>query len=257
MLASIALMHSVQNVGLTARREPVTVRRSTQAFPPQLMNDLAHQHHWEHAHARFPQEPRVALAALVARPEARRMPNRPGSSPTFMTHGFPSWDKTFNDANEPSARQHVQRTIDDLGTLVDRPHVGPEARLRRGILFFHRADLDRSLRDVQDAAAAAGSDTFVEYLGHLYAGMIFEALGRSSEAADAYARAFQTISNARAAAVALSSRLFLDGRRTEAAALMERTFADAGPTDPWIAFSSGDYRFWPQYRTQLREAIGR
>ena len=252
MLASIAVSQSVQNIGVTARRPSVT---DAARGSPLDSIESAYQDHWQHAAARFPQEPRIALAALVARPEARRMPNRPGTNATFMAQGLGSFDREFVDRNEARARGYIAGTIRDLGTLVDVPGVGAEARLRRGILHFHRAELELSLKDVQQAAVSAGDDPFVGYLGELYTGLVFEALARPADAIDAYRRALEHVPGAKSAVVALSSSLFLAGRRNEAAALMERALAAGMRGDPWIEFSFGDYRFWPRYRAQLRLVV--
>jgi hypothetical protein len=210
--------------------------------------------HWRHATSRFPSEFRFELAKILVRPETRRMPNRPGTSATFMTQGLganidfdPPWKL------EPEAVKFVQRASIDLSALADAPGVGAEVRLRRGILQFHRANLAESLRDL--SASSDAPDPFVAYLANLYTGLAFDGLDRRSEAVDAYRAALQTIPNARSGVLALAADLFLLERRTEASALLETAFAAPAPIDPWRQFSLGDYRFWPAYLARLREAL--
>lgn len=210
--------------------------------------------HLEEAVLRFPEEPRFALAAVMAHPAPRARPNRPGISAIFMIDRSGYEDAAFVRKHEAEAASYVQTAIDGLSKLVGVPGVGAEAQVRRGIIWYHRANLAESLRDAQ-AGAASADDPEVAYMGHLYAGMTLDNLNRRAEAVDAYGAALRRVPNAHSGVMSLAADLLLLDQRSEAASLVERAFAAPGPADPWRTFSLGDYRLWPGYLARLREAV--
>lgn len=248
MLASIALIQSDQNrVGHTAK-ELLWLPSGPPRYA-ERMRDMDTQHR-RHVLLRFPDETRVALAEVLARPEARAMPNRPSTPAFFMSTAIGDDDHHY----EGMAADRVRETITRLSALVDLPAIGAEARLRRAIVRFHRAkgtDLTDSVLDAQRAAAQA-TDSHVEYLSHLYAGFVLDALNRRLDAIKEFRAATAVIPGAHSAALALATQLFLVGQRDEAAAVVERVFEEPEREDPWRTFSLGDWRFWPGYLGTLR-----
>jgi hypothetical protein len=265
LLASVALQQSVQNhyrvyteIRFSDNRTvnpEVPFRDVMPQYSLWMQNadlqewDLAH---WGHATSRFPDEPRFALAKILARPEVRRLPNRPGTAAMFMTQGFGSSEFDRLPELEKLAASVVRQTFVDLGRFLDRPGVSAEANLRRGILQFHQARLVDSLDSLRAATKEADRD--IAYLAHLYAGLALDGLNRRSEAVDAFEAALRVVPDARSAVVALAADLFQLDRRAEASARLAAAFARPAPDDPWRRFSLGDYRFWPDYLNRLREA---
>jgi tetratricopeptide (TPR) repeat protein len=236
LLASVALLHGVQNFGgggaLTNRGE--------------LFADSAHL---RHAIARFPDEARFPLAQVLTRPEARRMPNRPNTSAYSMLMGL-TWTEA---SRETQAAFLVKEAIDAFTKLLTNASISSEVRLRRGILQFHRGDLPASFLDMQ--AATTSDDPHVAHVAHLYLGRLLDSQGRRAEAILAYESALRIIPNATSAALALAANLFITGHHEEASTLLQATFRSTGSPDPWHELSSGDYRFWPGYLMQLRTSI--
>jgi tetratricopeptide (TPR) repeat protein len=185
------------------------------------------------------------------------MPNRPGVSAFFMTEGYGAdadQSHRIGDRWYDSIKL-VQQTFLDLGALVEDPQVGAEARLRRGILEFHRANPAESLDELRHATKT--SDPDLAYVAHVYTGLALDGLNRRTDAIDAFEAALRVVPHAPSAVMALAADLFLADRRAEASARLEEAFARPAPLDPWRRFSLGDYRFWPAYLIQLREALTR
>ena len=149
--------------------------------------------------------------------------------------------------------------IDAYEALFDDPAVGHEARLRAAYLRLRLGDPVAALAAFAEIAAAGGpADPFVPYLGHFFAGRAHERLGALADAETAYRRALDVLPGAQSAAVALSARLFQDGRVDEAYGVMERALAvSPQPDDPWRTYGYGDLRFWPALVARLRAQVTR
>jgi Ca-activated chloride channel family protein len=132
---------------------------------------------------------------------------------------------------------------------------GAEARAHVGLLKFHLNQLDQAIEDLR-AAAASTTDPFVQNLAWLVAGLAFEAQGRAAEATQAWRSAVAAVPAAKASATALAARLFLAGRRVEAAQIVGRAYrADPVVLDPWRRIAA-DIRFVPGYMAWLRASVG-
>jgi tetratricopeptide (TPR) repeat protein len=226
LLASVALIHGAQNFFLAGSNERPFFRT-----------------HWRHAQSRFPAEGRFRLAEMLTRPEARRMPNRAGTSAFSMTALMVE-----------GAGSRVREAIDGFTKLLNDPGIAPEVRLRRGILLFHRADLPGALTDVRFAIALS-SDPCIVFVAHVYEGLALDTLGRSTEAMAAYESALRVVPGARSAALLLAENLFTAGRHEQSAALLGKTLSVPASHDPWLELSAGDYRFWASNLQQLRETV--
>jgi len=106
-----------------------------------------------------------------------------------------------------------------------------------------RDDLTEALARVKDAPGLSLAPSTL-YLARLIEGRIEEALGRGSEATAAFRAATQTIPGADAAAFSLASRLYLEGDRIQADALVRQVFAARDVTDPWSFFLMPEYETW-------------
>lgn len=230
-LASVALIHGAQNYYSASSGDLLIVLE-----------------HLRHAQKAFPADGRFRLAELLMRPEARRMPNRPGTSAFSMTNG------DIENIKEPENTQRVQKAIEDYGKLIDGAGIAAEARLRRGILLFHRTDFVGAMSDLH-IAIESSQDPFITHTAHFYRALTLDAVGQRREAILALEEALRIVPHARSAAFLLAQDLFTSGRRAEAAELLQATLGSPALHDPWLELSAGDYRFWPDHLQQLRKEI--
>jgi tetratricopeptide (TPR) repeat protein len=260
MLASIALIHSVQNIDQTASFDDFKAREFLDNPSRNVMRVYAvpmrmqrlDAEHREHAKDRVPDEPRFRLADVLAHGTARRMPNRPGTTAYFMARGYGDEADSAH-ALEPTAKRFVQEAVAAFAPLVTMAPIAEESRLRRAILLFHIGDFQQSLRDLE--VAFKSDDTAVAYLAHLYAGLGLDQLNRREQAIAQFRAALVIVPNARSAAFAEAADLFLSGDRQGAARLVNTTLAVPPVSDPWRTFSLADYRFWPGYLQRLRATL--
>jgi hypothetical protein len=235
LLASVALLHGARDAVLLAGEQT----------DPQAYSST--HGHASHALRRFPDEPRFALAPVIVRREVNLVANRPGTPPRFLV---PQLARLPDFGLVDVSEKKLAATIGDLTRLAADPVVGPEARLRLGILLFHLDRLPES--DVNLQAASQSTDPFVMYLARLTTGLVLDASGHETEAGEALRAAVDAWPNAQSGVMALAARLFRSGAREEAAALMDRLAATSDASDPWREYSFGDLRFWPRYQAELR-----
>jgi hypothetical protein len=239
LLASVALLagaHDEEFLAAPARR-----RGGVQA-----------REHALHAAWRFPDEPRFPLALVTAPHEVNVLSYRPGAPLSYLVFG--RYAPSARPGRTPDDAAHrVRVTLENLDRLAGDPRVGPEARLRSGVLRFQLGDFERSLSDLQWARNA--SDRWVSFLGDLVSGVVLTHLERAREAGASYRAAAAARPQAYSAAVVLASHLFLHGAPEEAAAVLEEADRSPAESDPWREYSFGDFRFWPAYLQQLRHAL--
>ena len=123
-------------------------------------NDLGGPHA-RHSQQRFPDEPRFRLAEAVARREAKITANRPGAPTRLLAYGT-------LDVRRDLSKVRLADTIARLTALRDDPVVGPEARLRLGILYFHLGRLAESLSELQAAFRQTNARQLREAMCLLY-----------------------------------------------------------------------------------------
>jgi hypothetical protein len=128
-----------------------------------------------------------------------------------------------------------------------------EALLRRGALVAAAGNPHESLA-LLDESATLAEDEWVAYLAHLLRGRALESLKRAEQAELAYRKAIALRPGARSANLALAANLFGRGVRADREVGVVLDSAPQSP-DPWAQFESGEYRFWPARRTELRKAI--
>jgi tetratricopeptide (TPR) repeat protein len=207
--------------------------------------------HASHAVRRFPDEPRFALAPVIVRRELNLVTNRPGTPLRFLVAQLARIGEAgFVDVSPDK----LAATIADLTRLADDQRIGPEARLRLGILLFHLNRLDDSARHLQ-LAAARSDDWFVQYLAQLSRGLLAQTAGQEKDAETGLRAAVDLSPTAQSGLIALAAHLFRSGAHEEASALMERLNTTTDAPDPWREYSFGDLRFWPTYQDQLREML--
>jgi tetratricopeptide (TPR) repeat protein len=237
------------------------------------------QGHLSHALARFPNEPRLALAAAVAAENMSwvvggfgRDSNLKGGltfgeiDPVYVDQLRAGRLVAENGSNDriPGAkflaRFHIAR-VDEVRRLRDRylsltrlPTVAAEAHVRLALMATRFAEPDEALRHVEHAQEMA-HEPYVVYLSYLVAGTVHERQRRDDEAIDAYRAALNVFPRAQSATSLLATLLFGLGRHAEAAALADDFFVSGSGDlagDPWSTYRLGDFRLLPAYLAQLR-----
>jgi tetratricopeptide (TPR) repeat protein len=197
--------------------------------------------HLIHALERFPDDPQLRLARIVAWTWGRD-----GEPVRNVGTGAPS----------VSARRRasVAEAIDALEALVEDKDVGAEARLRIGQLQFALTDYDDALRAFQAAQSAASPD--IRYLAHFLAARTLEAMMRTDAAQREYEEALRILPGAESAALALGSLQFVNDDRAAAVALFQRSFEQPRrEDDPGRLAGYGSFMHWPRLRDDLRAKL--
>jgi hypothetical protein len=131
--------------------------------------------HADHPLDRFPGDTRFMLAIATVHNEAQQITTWPLAPAMIVrppTNGFTE--------NETMAAEGMNWTLQALSELFDDPAVGPEARLRSGVLRFLRQDISVARTDL--AAAERAQDPAVRQLAHLMLGAIADRDGDAAEA---------------------------------------------------------------------------
>jgi len=204
--------------------------------------------HLKHAVSRYPSEPRFALAIPLNEMVARIANNRPGIKAQELV-------RRSNVPDEASSARFVERVLTQLDGLASLQDIAEEALMRAGIIRFQLGRFDSALANL--SVAAKSDDQFVRYMSSLFEGKVLEALGRRPAALAAYEAAHQADPKGQAAALQYAAELFTNGRRSEAASVIEGTVRDRDDAagDWWYVYGSGDFRFWKAYQQQLRESL--
>jgi tetratricopeptide (TPR) repeat protein len=232
--------------------------------------------HLAHAKARFPNEPRFALAERTA------ILNPVNGEPDLQMGMEPNADSTpAGDLGPASvafgggsaqgaleseearrrlkARQQLYRdtAVKRLREKFDDPAIGAEAALRAGYVLLVGLQSDPAL-EVFHIAARQSASPYATYLAHFLRGRVLERMHRPEEAERAYAAAADAMPHAQSAALARSALLMRAGRTADAHELTLASFsAKPRPPDPWRLFPYGDYYRWPELIAQLRKALAR
>jgi hypothetical protein len=274
-LAAVAVAEAGEDWTLLVGRrrragEPVPASRNS------LENELR-QGHVSHALSRFPDEPRLALAAAVAaenlsweiggfgRDNNVRGGLMAGEIDRNYLDRLQSGDLAAPDGSKrpvPGAKQlgkwHLARVDDVMAVrerylaLTEQPQVAAEAHVRLALILFRLVERDKALQHLELALELAREPEVV-YLAHLLRGAIQEREGRDDEAIEAYRAALNVFPRAQSATSRLVARLFGAGRRAEAAALADEFFATAeAAPDPWAIYRVGEARFLRSYLARLR-----
>jgi tetratricopeptide (TPR) repeat protein len=235
------------------------------------------QGHLSHAVARFPGEPRLALAESVLAENrtwevggfGRDLNLRGSISVGEIDSDYVGRLRSGNVVAEdgsnrtiPNVARIAQSHLSRVGELHElraryqaltrQPALAAEAHLRLALVTFRLAERDEALRHLQTAQELA-RDPHIVYLVHLFTGAIRDRQGLDEQAIDAYRSALNIVPRAQSATSLLVARLFAVGRQAEAAVLADAFFAGGDPpVDPWRLYRFGDFRLLPGYLAQLR-----
>jgi hypothetical protein len=204
--------------------------------------------HALHAGVRFPGEGRFKLALATGAWQAQMIATFP-LTPYYLTRTTAG---RFTIDNHE--KQVLDATLTLLAALFEDPGVGPEARLRSGVLKFVREDPAAAREDL--LRAATSGDPAVRSIAHLMLGTLADSVDNGQEALRRFRLAYDAVPSS-ASSVALATRLYRSGLTDEATNVLE-TFeaAPAGP-DPWDLYGQRDFRFFGAYKDQMRRAVAK
>jgi hypothetical protein len=220
----------------TPRRRPPVNPNSNAPVSPQ---------HLIHALERFPDDPELRLARVVAWTWGRDqepMRNVSDEGPRQFVQLL----------RAPQSEVHLA-----LGPFFDDPVVGAEALIRSGRAHAADENHDGALRAYR-AAQAKATDPAHRYLAFFLAGRALEALNRLDEASQQYAKALEVVPSAESATIALSNLEFPGEGRDAAAARLAARFGNAGGRDdPGRLVGYGSFMRWPELRDAMRREAAR
>jgi tetratricopeptide (TPR) repeat protein len=200
--------------------------------------------HLVHALERFPDDPQLRLAQIVAWTWGR------DAQPV----------RNLGREESPIVRLRTPpqaEAVVALQPLVDDPVVGAEALVRIGLAHVTMGHHTAAL-DALERAQRREAGTAVRYLSFFSAGRVLEALGRPDDALAQYARALEIVPDAESATVALGSLQFVRDDRGAAVARLSQAFdRPAAAVDPGRMIGYGSFIHWPELRQALRAAIPR
>lgn len=159
-------------------------------------------------------------------------------------------DKSF----EYQRRTLMRQTIAALEDLSNAPAIRPEVVLRLGYLHLRLQHVEIATEQF-DEVLDLTDDPFLLYLAHFLGGKAREQQGDRANAIASYRAALAIVPRAQSATFALASLLFLADARDEAARLIESAIVVPVASDPWRDYQAGDFRFWGQRLSALREVL--
>jgi hypothetical protein len=229
--------------------------------------------HLAHALARFPNEPRFALAKSVSIESLSwevgglgRDPNQRGIiageiAQEALARINGDWDDSgsaFQKAQKPKPGQttgpgvyEVRLMAQQYATLANEATVAAEARIRAGLTSYRIWNNEQALGHLT-LVSQLTTDPFLVHLSRLIEGVVFERQGRDDDAVAAYRAALEVVPRAQTASTMLTARLIKMGRMADAARVAEEFFSGPPVVDPWRQYRLGDFRSWPSLMKQLR-----
>jgi tetratricopeptide (TPR) repeat protein len=196
--------------------------------------------HLVHALERYPDDPQLRLARVVAWTWGR------DDEPIRNTR----WRSRFDDDEWPQ-----RETIVALQPLVDDPVVGAEALVRIGHVYVTMNQREEALAAFERAQGRDAA-TAIRYLAFFSAGRALEALDRPEEAMARYARALEIVPGAESATLALATLQFVRDDRDAAVSRLDAIFnRPSAGTDPGRLIGYGSFIHWPELRDAMRAAL--
>jgi tetratricopeptide (TPR) repeat protein len=199
-------------------------------------------HAW-HALSRFPEDRHFRFTRALPRLSVKPFARTPGellADPLF---------------GKPEFNLRLAETFTGLRAFADDPVVGPEVRLKIGLLHYALNELPDCLRELKTASATT-DDPYVRYVARFVMGLVHDAEGRADVAIQHYEGALLALPSVRSGATWLAAKYFLAGRREDAFSLMDAVYAAPPPkVDPW--HRTNELRTWPDYYARLRELVHR
>jgi hypothetical protein len=266
-LASVALVGGAEDWWFLIGRSAFANARKSGKQP---VDDELFRGHLAHAVARFPNDPRFALANAVSIESLSwevgglgRDPNQRGIiageiAPEALARTNSDWDDSGPSQQKPRSGQttgpgirQVRQVAQRYASLANEPPIAAEASIRAGVVSFRIANNEQAIGHLARVSQLT-EDPFLVHLSRLIEGVVRERQGRDDDAVAAYRSALEAVPRAQTASTMLTARLIKMGRMADAAKVAEEFFSGPPVVDPWRQYRLGDFRSWPSLMKQLR-----
>ncbi|HET9360605.1 MAG TPA: tetratricopeptide repeat protein [Vicinamibacterales bacterium] len=205
--------------------------------------------HVERSLQLFPRDAEVLFFAACL----QEMASSPQAQSALQAIG-PSKGTTSSVRGEGAALREAERLFRQA---LDRDPLHVETRLRLGRVLGRRGRHEEAARELRQARAATES-MLLQYYANMFMGAELEALGRTTEAREAYELAADTYQKAQAPRLALNAMAASAGDRTEALRVIESALRPASiepDDDPWWDYYTAQARATDVLLGQLRARI--
>jgi tetratricopeptide (TPR) repeat protein len=206
------------------------------------------QGHLAHARRRFPDEPRLRLAQVVAQtaidlyPRYNWLQDRPDvlrDDGDHLHHFLP---------------KRVPESVRAFEALKTDPSLAGEAELHIGYLELRRRQWAAAIQHFDNAGELVATPLLQAQASYL-AGWTHERLGHTAESIAGYRRALALAPGMRNVSTLLAAELFLTNQRAEAYTILKAGLtAEPAPFDLLTMFERGDASLVPMYIVKMREA---
>jgi tetratricopeptide (TPR) repeat protein len=269
-LASVALIGGAEDWWFLIGRSAFADAKKSGKAP---VDDELYRGHLAHAFARFPNDPRFALAKSVSIESLSwevgglgRDPNQRGIiageiTAEALARITNDWDdsgtaiqrtqKAKSGQTTGPGIYEVRQVAQQYATLANEATVAAEARIRAGLVSYRIANNEQAIGHLT-LVSQLTTDPFLVHLSRLIEGVVRERQGRDEDAVAAYRAALEAVPRAQTASTMLTARLIKMGRLADAAKVAEEFFAGPPVMDPWRQYRLGDFRSWPALMKELR-----
>jgi hypothetical protein len=266
-LASVALVGGAEDWWFLIGRSAFADAKKSGKQP---VDDELFRGHLAHAAARFPDDPRFALATAVSIESLSwevgglgRDPNQRGMiageiAPDLLARTNSDWDDSGLSLTKVKRGQttgpgitQVLQVAQRYASLVNEPPIAAEASIRAGVMSFRTANNEKAIGHLSRVSQLT-EEPFLVHLSRLIEGVVRERQGRDEDAVAAYRAALQVVPRAQTASTMLTARLIKMGKLADAAKVAEEFFSGPPVVDPWRLYRLGDFRSWPSLMKQLR-----
>jgi tetratricopeptide (TPR) repeat protein len=258
-LATIALAGRARDFGRLTTDRTTESGRVTFALPPSWVGDMSrpmrrpmdHETirrnaertgHLAHILSRFPDEPRVVVAAAMMA--------------VAPTDGEPTRNRSRVPASVvQKSRAARLSALSYLDVLRQDPSTAAEGHVRAGHIHYSVGSY-RTALEIERLAQRTARDQDTLYLGHFLAGRILVAMDRRDEAVAEFDRALALRPRALSAALAMAALRVTAPAMDPPFAVLRRALDSHDPfDDPWRLYAYGDYTRFPALVAALRQAV--
>lgn len=157
-------------------------------------------------------------------------------------------------ADEYERRLKMEAVATELSRLSGDPAVGPDARLRLGVLMTRLGRFSAARESL--SSAVGGGDNYVRYIGQFYLAECAQRLGDLAGTEAILREALATVPRAQSGVLRLAGLLALTGRQVAATAMVQQGLSEPIANDPVKEYGTGTYHLFPLRLKELRNELG-